>query len=163
MIKVRKAKLKDVDNIVILWNEFMEGHDKIVLKKTPQLKQFLIRKKNAAEIFRKFVKKNIMSKNGMVYLAEANNEPAGYSLVLIKSNIVVYKIKKVGYISDLYVRKDYRKNHISSRFKELAIKWLKENKIKHVSIAVHKENEVAYSIYKKWGFIDYHVELRKKI
>ena len=74
-----------------------------------------------------------------------------------------YKIKKIGYISDLFIIRNYRAKGISSRFKDEAIKWFKKKNIKHISIAVHRENKLAYSIYRKWGFLDYHIELRKKI
>ena len=163
MISIRKARLDDVDKIVELWKEFMNEHDKAVLRKNPSLKHFIARKKNAAGIFRKFVKKNIVSKYGVIFVAETNDNLIGYSLNLIKDNIIVYKIKKIGYISDLYVKKQYRKKHISSRFKDLAIEWFKNKAINHVSIAVHRENEVAHSIYRKWGFIDYHIDLRREV
>lgn len=163
MIKIRKAGLKDVESVVSLWKEFMKEHDGIVLKVTPKLKQILTRKKEATKIFRKFVKDNIRSKNGMVFVAETNQVSIGYSLVLIKDNVRVYHISKIGYISDLFVKKKYRSGGISSKFKYEAIKWFRKKGIKHISIAVHKENKLAYSIYKNWGFIDYHVELRRKI
>ncbi|MBI4451921.1 GNAT family N-acetyltransferase [Candidatus Woesearchaeota archaeon] len=163
MITIRKAILKDVPNILKLWMEFMKEHDGIIFKQTPKLMPLLTRKKDAAEIFRKFVQKNIRSKNGILHIAEINGNPVGYSLAFIKDNVRVYKTEKVGYISDLFIKKENRTKGISSRFKDEAIKWLRKKGIKHISIAVHKENKLAYSIYQKWGFLDYHIELRRKI
>ena len=128
-----------------------------------ELKPLLIRKKDAARIFRKFVQKNIRSKIGIVHIAEINGKPVGYSLAFIKDNVRVYKTEKVGYISDLFIKKESRAKGISSKFKDEAIKWFRKKGINHISIAVHKENRLAYSIYRKWGFLDYHIEMRRKI
>jgi ribosomal protein S18 acetylase RimI-like enzyme len=163
MITVRKARLKDVESIVNLWKEFMQEHDGIIFKQTPKLMLFLARKKDAAEIFRKFVQKNIRSKNGIVFIGESNGHLIGYSLALVKDNVGVYKTRRVGYISDLFVRKKHRSSKISSKFKDEIFRCFMKKGIKHISIAVHKENKLAYSIYRKWGFLDYHIELRRKI
>lgn len=160
---IRQAKLKDVGEVVSLWENFMDEHDKIILKKNPRLKAYLVRKKNAAGIFRKFIQKNIKSKNAVVYIAEVDGKSAGYCLVFIKDNIAVFNLKKIGYISDLFVKKDYRGRGISSKFMDAAIRFVKNKKIKHISLVVKKDNKSAYSVYKRWGFLDYHIEMRKRL
>ena len=160
---IRQAKLKDVEEIIKLWKEFMREHDKVILLKSPKLKPYLGRKNNSPDIMRKFIRKNILSKNSKVYFAEVYGKPVGYCLIIIKNNITIFKLEKIGYISDLFVKQKYRKIGISSKFKDIAIKWLKDRKIKHISLVVKKDNKFAYSIYKKWGFLDYHIEMRKKL
>ena len=107
MISIRKASLKDVVTIVKLWKEFMKYHDEICIRENPKLKPYLIKKNNAANNFKKFVQKNIRSKNSLVSIAEVDGKPAGYSLIYIKNNIPVFELRKLGYISDLFVNKKF--------------------------------------------------------
>ena len=163
MIKIRKAKLIDVPIVVRLWKEFMNIHKTIVTKKSPKFKEYLQLKKGADIKFRTFLKKNINSRNGLVLVAELRNKIIGYNLSFIKPNIIVYKIEKLGHISDLYVRKEFQGKGIASKFKNETLKWFKKKKIKTITLMVNNSNLYAHSIYKKWGFKDFHQEMRKKI
>ncbi len=160
---IRKANLKDVPTIVNLWKEFMKYHDEILIKKNKKVKPHLVKKKNAANIFRKFVRKNILSKNSIIFVAEIEGKLVGYSLNYIKDNIPIFNVGRIGYICDLFVKKEFRRMRISTKLKNESIKWFKKKGIKYASITVHNYNELAHSIYKKWGFFDFHIEMRKKI
>lgn len=163
MITLRKARLVDGDTVVKLWKEFMAEHDKNVIRKNHSLRPYTKKRRNAASQFGKFVRKNIRSRNSIILFAEVNNEPVGYVMSFIKKNVPIFKLDKIGYISDLYVRKGYRKMGISKMFKNWSIKWFKNKGIKHVSIMVNSENRRAHNIYRKWGFNDYVIELRRKV
>lgn len=52
---------------------------------------------------------------------------------------------------------------LSPRLKGKAIKWLKNKGLKHVSIIVYVDNKFAHSVYRKWGFFDFKMEMRRKI
>ena len=163
MITIRTAKLKEAGLITDMWKEFMKYHDEILAKKNPKLKPYLIKKKNAPQNFKAFIQKNIRSRNAVVHIAEIDGKAAGYHLSYIKPIIPVFKLDKIGYMADLFVKKEFRGLGISSRFKEEAFKWFKKKGMKHASIAVYFDNTGPHSIYKKWGFMDYHVEMRKKL
>lgn len=163
MIRIRKAMRKDVGLLVELWKEFMNYHDDVVIKVRPDLKEHLAKDRKGAENFKGFVSGKIKDKNAIVLIAEVDGKTAGYSLAYIKDNVPVFKVKKLGYLSDLFVRKEFRGLHISTKLVNEAIEFFKKNKMKFVSIAVYNDNEYARNIYKKWGFKEFHVELRKKI
>lgn len=163
MISIRKASLKDVSTIISMWKEFMAFYKGTIIKQDPKLKPYLRKKKNIENIFKKFVEKHIYSKNGMVHIAEVDKKPVGYSIIFIKHNFPFFYLKKIGYISEIFVKKKYRGKDISSRLKDEAIKWFKEKGIMYISIAVYDDNRMAHEIYKKWGFFDYYTDMRKRI
>ncbi len=164
MIEIKKAKLKDVDLIVKLWKEFMTYlATDMNPEKIKNLKPFFEKKKNAEEIFKTYIKKCIRSKNYLLNIAYVDGKPAGYSFLEIKNTIPIFKIEKTGCFNDLFVKKQFRGLKISSKFKEIALKWFKEKGIKNMSISVYSGNEKARDIYKYWGFDDYHIEMRRKI
>lgn len=160
---IREATVKDVPAIVMLWEEFMKEHDKTVIKNNPKIRPYLIKKRSASIIFEKFARKSILSKNSAVHVAEVNGTPVGYSLIRVKGTIPVFRLEKIGYICDLFVEKEFRNRKISSGLMNEAMRWFKKMGIKHVSLAVYKDNEFAHSIYKKWDFIDNQIEMRRKI
>lgn len=163
MILVRKAALRDIPSVVTIWNEFMKDHVNTVLKRNKKLSIYTPRKEKAENTYRAFIKKQLKSGKGAIFLAEADATIAGYILVLIKDEIPIFKLKKIGYISDLYVKREFRGLKISSKLKDEAISWLKRKGLKHVSIGLYIDNEFAHSVYKKWGFFDYKLEMRRKM
>jgi len=160
---IRKANLKDVTKIVDLWKKFIKYPDEIIIKNNKKVRPYFVKKKNAVTLFRKYIQKNILSKDAIIHIAEVDGKPVGYSLSFIKNTIPIFKMKKIGYISDLFVKKEFRGMGISTKLKDEAIKWFKKKGMKHASIMVYTDNKFAHSIYKKWGFFDFHLEMRKKI
>lgn len=141
----------------------MSEHDKLVIQGEPRNKAQQAQKKNAANLFRNHIAKNLRSNHAAIWLAEDNGEAIGYSFVQIKQNIRLFNIQKLGHFSDLYVRKEYRRQGISTRFKNEGLKWFRKKGVKYASILVNTVNAPAHHIYKNWGFFDYNIEMRKKI
>lgn len=159
-MEIRKAMLKEAPVIAgELWKNGIIKHH----KRYRVYRKFIRHKKNARKMFEDFVRRNIRSPNGLVLVAEDKGKLVGYSLNYIKKDVPVFIPDKTGYLSDLFVKKEYRGKGISSGFKKRAIKWFRKKGIKIASIAAHTENKEARKIYSKWGFEEYHIELRKKI
>jgi GNAT superfamily N-acetyltransferase len=160
---IRKAKLKDAPAVLELWKEFMGYQAEMLAEKDYRMKPHLEKKKNAPEIFFKYLNKCLKSKDYLVNVAEDKGKLVGYNLLGIKNNVPIFRIEKTGHFHDLFVKKEYRGKKISSMLKEEAVKWFKKKGVKYLSIDVYSGNEHAHNIYKKWGFFDYHIGMRKRI
>lgn len=160
---IRKARLKDVPEIAELWMEFRKEHNSIVRRGNPRLKPYTIHRKDAKEEFRSFARKNIRSRNGRVVVAEEDGKLVGYALFYIKKSSPVYTNRLFGHISEFFVIKEYRRRKVSSLFRDEAIKFFRKKGLKHMSIDVSPTNSDARKIYKKWGFQEYHIEMRRRI
>ena len=163
MILVRKATLRDIPLVISLWKEFVKEHDMMVTDRNKKLITYVHKKLNAADMWRVFIKKQLKSKKGTVFLAQVDGTAAGFILVLVKDEIPIFKIEKMGYVSDLFVKKEFRGLGISSKLCDRAMKWLGQKGLKHVSIGLYVDNEFAHSVYKKFGFFDYKLEMRRRI
>ncbi len=75
--------------------------------------------------------------------------------------IFAKKIEKGILIDGLYVEKIYRNNGIATDLINHVIKISKENKIPYIDINVMYENESAKNLYKKLGFNEFRITLRK--
>jgi len=163
MVKVRRGRLADVPAVLELWKDFLAEMEPLVLKSNPAFKPYTEKSRDAVKKFKAFLTKKVRSRNGALFIAEEGGEAVGYCLCFIKEETPIFTLKRVGYISDLYVRKAFRGKGLSSKFRRAAFKWFKSKGIKHASITVNCANPRARKIYRKWGFFDYHLEMRRKI
>lgn len=86
----------------------------------------------------------------------------------IKKEIVGYILirktnKKTCLLDGLYVLEQYRNKGIGNSLLNEAIDRCKKLKIKYIDINVMKKNEIAKYIYKKLGFEEYEIKLRKSL
>ena len=160
MIKIRKARLNDVETISTLWSEFVKTQDEIVEKHCPQHLGGFCLKRNYDEIVRDFVRKTIHSKNGLVLLSEVDEKPVGFSISIIKKNFPIFQLEKFGLILSIFVREEFRGLGISSKLKDESFKWLRRKGIEKVSLNVLPNNSQAIKVYEKWGFSTILSEMR---
>ena len=104
-MEIRKATLKDVDKIVELWNQFQDDHDEIVISKSPELKEYVKRKSDAKESYKKHITNNLFENKGVIFLA-VDDGIIGFTFGWIKDEIPIYEIEKYGLIGDFYVKKE---------------------------------------------------------
>ena len=160
MIKIRKARLNDVETISTLHLEFVKKQDEIVEKHCPQHLDSFCLKKNYDEIVRDFVRKTIHSKNGLVLLSEVDEKPVGFSISIIKKNFPIFQLEKFGLILSIFVREEFRGLGISSKLKDESFKWLRRKGIEKASLNVLPNNSQAIKVYEKWGFSTILSEMR---
>lgn len=83
---------------------------------------------------------------------------------LIVGYILVRKIEdNICLLDGLYVEEQYRNNGIGNLLLNEAISQVKKLNIKYVDINVMYNNIIAKRIYKKIGFSEYEIKMRKEI
>ena len=145
MIKIREATLKDTEQITKLWKGLMDYHKKLL-----KLKNRL--KKNSEAIFKKFVIKNIKSKNSILIVAEEDKQLIGYLMGFIKDEPPIYNEDKIGYISDGFVIKEKRRKGVMKKLVNKAKPFFKKKKMKRVYLRADTSNTVGVRSWEKIGF-----------
>ena len=107
-------------------------------------KDYRISKKSKEFIFKEFEEYLL---KGAIVLAIKNEEIVGYLIGKIEEN----PYEKVGYISEVFVKKEHRNKSISTKLKDKFLEFLKERCITLCRIDVNFDNP-AQEVYKKWGF-----------
>ncbi|MBW6451985.1 MAG: GNAT family N-acetyltransferase [DPANN group archaeon] len=156
-MEIRKATENDVNKLI-----------KIIINLKTELSQF--KSKEEQKIMKETktndeIKENIkslISKKHFLVACE-NTEIIGYVYGNIKElKHIIYKPIKYGTLNYLWVKKEFRKNKISSKLKNELLKWFKKNNCKYIDLLVLNENP-AQNIYEKWGFKKYLIKMRKII
>jgi ribosomal protein S18 acetylase RimI-like enzyme len=117
---------------------------------------------NKEDYFR-YLKKDLKYINRGLFMALSGDRVVGMILAQYYSPLPISKYCRKGYISNLFVVKDFREKGIAKKLIEKGLEWLKKNKTKHVSLEIHVDNKAALKIYRKYGFKDYTLKLSKEI
>lgn len=150
---IRKAKIKDLDQIVKLAIDFEKFHEK--------LDPYFAYANDSAQTYKKNVKKGIYSAKRLLLVAEDKNKIIGYCLGKISSRSAIFKIREIGVIIDVFFSESYRRKGLAKLFLKEMYNWFKSKKIKHVELYVAHNNEIGKNAWVKYGFED--ILLRKKI
>lgn len=161
-LTIRKARRSDIPAILSLWRELVD-HATGFGRRDRRLAPLLLGGRKASRTFVAWVRKNIGSRNGVVYLAEVDGNAVGYIVIFIKPNPFSLKITKLGYIDHLLVKQEFRAQGISSALNSKAMGWFRSKRIRHLALHVLEPNKTAQAIYLKWGFFPFVVEMRKNL
>lgn len=106
-----------------------------------------------------YFKNVIKNKNNILLVYEENGIIAGY--IYLKA---IKDEEQQGYLIDgLYVEEKYRNQRIATKLLEYSLSILSKKKISFVDINVLSKNTIAKKLYKKVGFEEYKIHMRKKI
>jgi len=149
--------------LVSLEAEYARDQKKIVLQQNPRLRPYLARRAGTESHIAKYFRKRIQSKNSIVRIAEDRGKAIGFSIASIVTSPPIRKLRQVGNIDLLYVKRGYRGRKLSSMMMKESMEWFRKRKIRYVGLEVMAANRPARSIYQKWGLYDFFVEMRMQL
>ncbi len=154
-MEIRKAGLRDYEQIRDMQTNFLfeeyKRFDKDINKNYPKT------------YMPKRIKKNLKSKNIVYFVAQDKNKAVGFIGGEIEKAHAFWRFKKVGYLFQLYVIPSYRRKGLGKKLTKAILDWFKKRKIKWIKLHVYSNNPRAHSLYKKLGFKDFMIELKKVI
>ena len=102
--------------------------------------------------------------NQFVIIAETEKEPVGYLAGSIyQDNTYSYYEGKTAELENMLVVEKYRKFGIGSKLVNAFLKWCKDNSARRVLVTATIGNETAISFYKKNGFKELNITLKKEL
>ena len=147
MIKIRKANRKDIPDIIKLWCEFMDFHEKY--------DSYYMRSPRGHLKFKKFIDNQISSRKSLVLVAISENIICGYLLAMIENKSPVFKVRRYGLISDVAVSSIFRREGIGEKLCLESYEWFKKHKINRIELNVATTNPVSMNFWSKLGFNSY--------
>lgn len=110
-------------------------------------------------VVKDYFKNVINNKDNILLCYEEDEIIKGYIYLKLVNND-----NKKGYLIDgLYVDNEYRNNGIATKLIENALNVIKKTNISVVDINVMANNSVAINLYKRFGFNEFRISLRKNI
>ena len=146
-IKIRKVNVEDAEEFIKLHNFIWRStYNKIFPEEV-----FEKRESNIENRIQTFNQNIVNKQNAISYVAEVNGKLIGLMTAKIDSNYDFFKNQQYAEIESLYIHPDYQKIGIGSKFKNVFIKWARENGVKKYVVGVLKNNFNARKVYEKWG------------
>lgn len=163
MVRIRKATLADIPVLAWLEEGYARDQRRLVIRKNSRLRPYMQRRPEKAGEIAKWLRKCIRSSNVMVLLTEIEGSAVGMSVSSIQTSPPIRRLRHYGSIDLLYVVAAHRGQRISSLMMEAILVWFKRRGVRHLSLQVIDDNPTARAIYRKWGFFDFFVEMRRPL
>jgi len=161
-IIIRKAKLKDIDELIRIEKKYIKELNKF------ETKDFRITG-FVDEKLKKLFKKKILKKRKLfLVLSDKKNKLYGYMFAEISKNRMIslgyeHKIIHFLYLENVFIDKKIRGQGYFFKFENEIINFAKKNKIKTIELHVSDHNKIAKNIYEKMGFESREKRMRLKL
>ncbi len=90
-----------------------------------------------------------------VFVAVCEGKVTGYSIATVHVYPPIFKEKMAGFISDVAVKSEYRRQGIGEKLLSRMLEWFSSKGITRIELRVALKNEIAYKFWKKHGFKEY--------
>jgi ribosomal protein S18 acetylase RimI-like enzyme len=157
---IRKVEEKDKEQLLNLHKIFhINFHHEELLQNSPILP---IIKYADPKVSMKHAVDEMFDGSHISFIAEKDGEIIAF--IGGKINELVYKVhNKEGYIDDWFVKETYRSKGIGKKLYDALTLEFKKLGCTHLAIGAYCENKQALDFYRKLGFFDFTVTLKKKI
>jgi GNAT superfamily N-acetyltransferase len=142
---IRKAAETDIEALVRCHKSFMEHHINID-------KRFALRT-GAEEKWEEQITNSLKDPNTLVLVAESDSYIAGCAYTIIKEGAMDFGPRKIGYLCDVFVEPDYRRQGITRQFLLTTQKWLQERGINTIEASWAVYCVEAQKTWRALGFI----------
>ena len=160
MIKIRMYNAGDKEALQALFTEFLGYKKKSYDKKAFAFDDILTSKKKA--YVKKITGAFTTTPNSNLFVAEESNKAVGY----IFGSVQEYsfrKMSKAGHIRHFFVSQNSRNKGAGKRLFTALAQWLKKQGCAALVTDVFSGNTKTLSLYRKWGFLETKVKMKRKI
>lgn len=152
---IRKANVRDMDELINFEKKITLMHEK--------LDNFYKEVGNTEREKKKSFQEHLKSKDSLLLVAEENGKLIGYILSYITKRPGIFKEKKSGHISSIYVLEKYQNKGAARSLVEETYKWFRKKKIRYIELTVHTKNKEGVRFWDSMGFETITLRKRKKL
>ncbi len=151
---IREFILSDIDKIVDIWIEIISWHtefdDEFTLDPEGQVNFSFVLKSAFSDPTQTF------------YVALNKDDIVGFVYGYTKEHSGFFKKRKVAHVSDIAVKKNYRRKGIGTALmRRFELDFARKNDADSITLYVHFNNEQGLNFYKKHGFGTKLISMRK--
>lgn len=154
MIKIRKATIKDLKDVLTLNTMLFKKEVKDWKKPFDCTWTF---SKLGTKYFAGQIKK------GSIFVAADGDKIVGYLACISYEPETWRKVKRIGELDSTFVLPEYRSQGIGKKLFQAFIKWCKSKKVGRIKVVASAENLRAIEFYRKNGFKDQDLVLETNI
>jgi ribosomal protein S18 acetylase RimI-like enzyme len=153
---VRRARIEDLDALVVLWREMWDHHVPLDprFRTTPA----------ANLVMQRWIEGHLLGERSAVFVAEeADGSLSGYVLGLVLENPPVVPWTHYGHVSELAVRGADRRRGLGGRLLGAIHGWFRERGLAYAEANVSVLNPGARAFWRKQGYGEFIERLRVEL
>jgi ribosomal protein S18 acetylase RimI-like enzyme len=156
-MEIRKATTEDLEALFKLKLKLKNQDISI----DPYLKPI----EEAKEVYKKYLIRDLKKQgtDRITLVAVKNNKIVGCIRGTLARTLHVLNVTFRGTIDNLFVEKEYRGNSAAKKLIEGVISWFKEKKVDVMTLHIYPSNSKAKSLYKKFGFKEYTLNMNRRL
>jgi len=143
-IDIRCATEDDLYAVEELWYELAKHHQMI----SPRFMLAL----DGRSRWSKYLRERFSEISTRLIVADEGGEIIGFMLCMLEPNVPIYRERKLGVVSDVYVAEERRRRGVAKAMFDLAVKWFRKNKVRTVRLNVAADNHEARAAWRRLGF-----------
>ncbi len=151
---IRRATVKDLDELVRLIKLLGDYHHGFDADYRPG-REMTEERKFLAQSFRK--------RNRRFYVAVSESKIIGFCSGEVLKKSFIFRTRQVGHIQQTFIEPRFRHAGIGREFISLFITWFKSRGLTSVEITVDTRNKLGVAAWKRLGFKEYQLRLKKRI
>ena len=157
---IRRLRKNDKAELFRLFVEFENYYQtqKVFSEITHEVEKY----KDTKKAMMKFANKYVNGKNIIAYVAEEKNKLIGFVVGDIRKHTDKV-LSKEGFIKELFVSPNFRKQGIGKTLFNALIKEFKKQGCTYLGLDAFSDNKATIDIYHKLGFQDYAITMKKLI
>jgi len=152
-MEIRKATMQDFEEVLKIKLESKQEERSInkELKPVEEVKEY----------YKGYLRNDLSRDWRAIFIAIENNKVIGLITGKIYRTLKIAGYERCGYISNLYVKEEFRKKGIAEKLVEEATAWFKRKGAVKISLEIYEINDKAVNLYHKLGFKNYSVKMKK--
>jgi len=144
MITIREAREDELLKAAELWSEFMDFN--------AQFNDSFATRGKAVEIFTKEMMEKYPARDFRLAVADTGSELVGFCFSYISQKPKYFKLETFGFIGDLYVKPEYRRQGIGFDLVRDALNFFARRKVCQIELLVSIQNRDAIKFWEAIGF-----------
>ena len=137
-----------------LWIEFMDHHG--------ELDPDYVRSEDALTNWVEYMKSRMESDSAIVFVAVDGSDIVGYVGALIREYPPIFTIQHYGFVEEIAVTADQRRQGIATRLWSAVEEWLRSRGLTTIRVNINVNNPESQGFFRSLGFADDTETLLKK-
>jgi len=126
-------------------------------------KNYYAASKDFKEEFASFIRGKIKDKNFRIIVAEDKKRIIGYAMGWVELRPPIYLKRKIGYLSNIYVKDHFRNTGMGKRLYFSMEKWFKKKGVAFIELKTNINNSMAIKRFRSYGFTELSIAFYKNI
>jgi ribosomal protein S18 acetylase RimI-like enzyme len=156
MIRIRKARAGDVPRIARGQKELNRFH----LRFDPS---YYAPSGAASREFSAYLRRKVKDPDFFILVAEEGRTFLGYVLAWVERRPPLYRKRRLGYLSNIYVRPSRARSGLGTVLYTCLEDWFRKKKVDFIQARVHVSNSAALKSFKRWGLQELAVTVSKEV